>query len=278
MTQGVRPSPFPRRSVSSVAPFTVKRKQVNYEGLEMSSSQCSLASLLHKNDPSPATPRTNPESLMRNIIESKSVAESNAKIQQLEVDLKQATSEQKKWQHKYKLMENERKEFEASVKAQCERDKELLRTELKTVKDAHVDKVQELSSCIARLQRKVAALQDLMKDHNITQEPCTDDEAIDTILVNRQCKDDAEFIKNAYNDVRSSNYGVNRDQWTNIQAMTYALRHEVDLFQAWRAAASVPVEELARLMREEDKSSAHHSGVSAIRKTLFGRKGSGKRK
>lgn len=86
-------------------------------------------------------------------------------------------------------MENERKEFEASVKgntcfllmiryltcqwllyiAQCERDKELLRTELKTVKDAHVDKVQELSSCIARLQRKVAALQDLVKDHNITQ-------------------------------------------------------------------------------------------------------------
>lgn len=35
-------------------------------------------------------------------------------------------------------------------------------------------------------------------------EPCTDDEAIDTILVNRQCKDDAEFIK------------VNEDQEENV--------------------------------------------------------------
>lgn len=103
-----------------------------------------------------------------------------------------------------------------STIAQCENDKELLRTELKAVKDAHVDKVQELSCSIARLQRKVAALQDVLKEHNITQgmiwhgfffsqtwivyliiyiEPCIDDEAIDTMLINRECKDDAEFIK-----------------------------------------------------------------------------------
>lgn len=99
--------------------------------------------------------------------------------------------------------------------AQCESDKELLRTELKAVKEAHVDKVQELSCSIARLQRKVASLQDVLKEHNITQgndlaclfprhglftlyiyiDPCTDDEAIDTMLINRECKDDAEFIK-----------------------------------------------------------------------------------
>lgn len=56
-----------------------------------------------------------------------------------------------------------------SMIAQCENDKELLRTELKAVKDAHVDKVQELSCSIARLQRKVAALQDVLREHNITQ-------------------------------------------------------------------------------------------------------------
>lgn len=36
MTNATRPSPFPRRSVSSVAPFTVKRKKINYDSLEPS--------------------------------------------------------------------------------------------------------------------------------------------------------------------------------------------------------------------------------------------------
>ncbi|KAI7860582.1 hypothetical protein BDC45DRAFT_105802 [Circinella umbellata] len=190
--------PSPRRSRSAVAPFTVKRKEVNYNAIEMNSSQCSLASLLYKNEQQPQQQHQHqlpPDNLARTLIENKAAAEKNAKIQQLEKELKQTIHDQQTWRHKCRLLENERENFQTSVKGQCEKDKELLQIEIKTLKDTHITKVQEMSSTMAQLQRTVASLREQLSKHGVAEESIENDEAIDAILVHSNYKEEAEYIK-----------------------------------------------------------------------------------
>ncbi|KAI9492011.1 hypothetical protein BDB00DRAFT_465818 [Zychaea mexicana] len=182
MTNNNRPSP--RRSRSTVAPFTVKRKQVNYEALDMNSSQCSLASLLCKNNDSnnnnnndSSSSNNNnssrpPEDFTRTLIENKAAAERNARVQQLEKELKQATHDQQTWRHKCRLLESEREKFQATVTDQCEKDKELLQMEIKILKEAHLNKVQEMASAMAQLQRTVALLREQLSKHGLAEGRC----------------------------------------------------------------------------------------------------------
>ncbi|KAI8137784.1 hypothetical protein BJV82DRAFT_674412 [Fennellomyces sp. T-0311] len=219
---------------------------------------------------------SSPDKLAQTLIENKAAAEWNAKVQQLEKELKQATHDQQTWRHKCCLLENEREEFQASMKDQCEKDKELLQVEIKALKESHIAKVQEMSSAMAQLQRKVAALKEQLSKHGVAEEHVESDEAIDAMLSNSSYKEEAEFIKNAYQFAKRSGRNPTSHQlWLDIQSTTQALHHEVDLFHAWKAVANVPIEDLARLMRDDERSS---TAGSSLRKALFGRKGSNKRK
>ncbi|KAI9276676.1 hypothetical protein BDA99DRAFT_493856 [Phascolomyces articulosus] len=273
----------PCRFKSTVTPFTVKRKEVNYDALDMNnSSHCSLASLLYKNDQqaSPSPPLLNQlpsDNLARTLIENKAAAEWNAKVQQLEKELKQATHDQQTWRHKCRLLENEREKFQSFVKDQCEKDKELLHIEIKTLKETHISKVQEMSSTMAQLQRTVGSLRDQLSKHGLEEEQFEDDEAIDAMLSRFNYKEEVEYIKNAYHFARQSNKDfTSHPLWSDVQTTTQALQHEIELFHAWKAVANVPIEDLARLMRDDERSST--TTGSSLRKTLFGRKGSNKRK
>ncbi|KAI9319712.1 hypothetical protein BX666DRAFT_1875693 [Dichotomocladium elegans] len=161
-----RPSPFPRRSVSSVGPFTVKRKQKSKELVDF-------------------------------ILEGKSVAELDARIRQLEESLKKAVYEQQKWRHQCRLMETEREKFEQSVQMHYEKDKELLEIEIKTLKEAHLSKVQDLLNTIGRLQKTIDALREQLGKHDIVEEPCSrsDEASTEAILSRLDDTEEAEFIK-----------------------------------------------------------------------------------
>ncbi|KAG0162061.1 hypothetical protein DFQ30_004107, partial [Apophysomyces sp. BC1015] len=121
------------------------------------------------------------------------LAEQGEKMKEIEKKLKQAVQNQQSFRHKCQLLENEREKYEASVKAQCEKEKEPLRIELKVLKESHIEKVQSMSTVLAQLQQKVVSLQDQLKQHGITEE--YSDNQRDIFVLDVRYKEDAEFIK-----------------------------------------------------------------------------------
>ncbi|KAF7728137.1 hypothetical protein EC973_006652 [Apophysomyces ossiformis] len=217
------------------------------------------------------------------------LAEQTNKIKDIEKKLKQASQGQQSWRHKCQLLENEREKYEASVKAQYEKEKEPLETELKVLKDSHIEKIQAMSSALAQLQQKVASLQNQLKQHGITEGDVAmtyddnltclaeySDNQRDILVLDVRHKEDAEFIKDAYHKAMLDQPNPSHTVWSSVQTNIVALQREIDVFQAWRTMANIPASDLSRLARGDDRSSTH--SVSSIRKALFGRKTSGKRK
>ncbi|KAI8879502.1 hypothetical protein K501DRAFT_193430 [Backusella circina FSU 941] len=241
------PKPI-RQSPVKAAPFSVKRKQINFNLLDGSDRQASEQLSLHR---------------LSTTFESKQLydellKEKDEKISQLKKDLDQSNQEIQLLRHTSKLMENERSEYEREVQEKCEKDKQHLTTELKILKETHIEKVQNMSTTMNNLQLTIASLREQLKRHDIKEEQQDTLTLLDT---NHHYKNDAQFIQDAYSKVKQDTQGTQL-LWSTIQETTNALRQEINTFQVWKSLSNVPVHELSRLMREE-----RHTG---IRKVLFG--------
>ncbi|KAI9276565.1 hypothetical protein BY458DRAFT_505365 [Sporodiniella umbellata] len=221
-----------------ITPFVVKRKQINH----------------HLLDPTPLS--------AHQPFESKQVYEhlmkdKDEKIKELKTQLESLNKELTKTRHQCRLLENERGEFETSVNEKYTKEKLQTETELRLLKETHVEKVQDLSTYLNQLSSTVALLRNQLQQHNIKEEHTEEQ----SLWINHHYKKDAQFIQEAYQQVKQET-SSQHPLWSHLQSTTSAIRQEIDTFQAWKTTGSIPVHELAKLVSKEQKS----------RKTLFGRR------
>lgn len=231
----VRQSPAASKRVT---PFVVKRKQINLNLLDSTP---------------PSSQPFESKQIYENLIKDK-----DDKIKELKTQLEELNKELYKTRHQYRLLENERTEFEASVNEKYAKEKELAETELRILKETHVEKVQDLSTHLNHLSCTVSSLREQLQQNDI-KEDTTDH---DTIWVNHVYKKDAQFIQDAHKQIKQEVSNQQHPLWSNVQSTAMAIKNEIDIFQAWKSTSSIPVHELAKLVLKEQKS----------RKTLFGRR------
>ncbi|KAG1041907.1 hypothetical protein G6F46_004657 [Rhizopus delemar] len=243
----VRQSPV---APKKVAPFVVKRKQINFNLLDpvQPSPSPSLPPLISSQIPS-AEPRQVYENLLK---------DKDEKIKELKTQLDELNKELSQTRHQCRLLENERNQFETSVIEKYAKEKEQSETELRILKEMHIEKVQDLSTNLNHLSCTINSLRRQLQENNIKEEMREDD----MISVNHVYKKDSQFIQDAYYQIKQEISNQQHPLWSHIQSTAVAIKNEIDIFQAWKSTSSIPIHELAKLVLKEQKS----------RKTLFGRR------
>ncbi|KAI7868737.1 hypothetical protein BDF14DRAFT_1790276 [Spinellus fusiger] len=270
-------SPF-RHRPTSVTPFTVKRKQVNPDVLVLHSASIAKEVPQPTQLARPIQPIQPEQPEQPEQQEQPPSTETEPLTKDAQNQVKKITQECQQWRHKYLLLANERDAFEKSCKEKAAREKEIVLLELKLLKEVHLEKIQALSSAMVQWQNKVASLRNQLKQHAIDEEP-TEGETIG--FVSSSFKEDAHFIKDAYRKAHQPETNrslTNQQLWNSINSSVLALRKDTDHFQIWRSLATLPVNELARLAREDSERSLGQTGVSnTLKKALFGKVRSSKR-
>ncbi|KAG1401571.1 hypothetical protein G6F60_006292 [Rhizopus arrhizus] len=243
----VRQSPVVPKKV---APFVVKRKQINFNLLDpvQPSSSPSLPPLISSQIHS-----SEPRQIYENLLKDK-----DEKIKELKTQLDELNKELSQTRHQCRLLENERNQFETSVIEKYAKEKEQSEIELRILKEMHIEKVQDLSTNLNHLSCTINSLRRQLQENNIKEEMREDD----MISVNHIYKKDSQFIQDAYYQIKQEISNQQHPLWSNIQSTAVAIKNEIDIFQAWKSTSSIPIHELAKLVLKEQKS----------RKTLFGRR------
>ncbi|KAI9483029.1 MAG: hypothetical protein EXX96DRAFT_556578 [Benjaminiella poitrasii] len=229
-------------AANKATPFLIKRKQINLNPLD--------------------TPNTQPS------VEAVLLKEKDDTIKELTAQLNQTKQELQSTRHHTRLMENERQEFEASIIKKCSKQKEQVELELKLLKEAHVEKIQSLSTSINQLSNKVTALRNQLKEHQLVEKEdddpgLTEEETLLSLLMAKsEYQQEAQFIQDAYKAIH-----CNQSQypliWSNIQTTVRSIQHEINGFHAWK---SIPIAELTKLLKDDRK---HHN--STVKSLLFSR-------
>ncbi|KAI8372935.1 uncharacterized protein BYT42DRAFT_52805 [Radiomyces spectabilis] len=270
----MRTSPFNKRS-NCVTPFTVKRKQVNFDLVDKrgpnNSSEASLASLLYKKDDGGKRSETGAHDQVSN------EHQPQQQLEKTEKQLKEALHNERLWRHKWRLLENEREKFETSIKEQCKKDMQSLQLQLDILKKTHVEKVENMSATLSQLQKLVTSLRAQLKRHGIAEEYCEEERETVSCITETTYKEELASIQEAQLQSMDPMHQANQQLWSSIQKSTAGLRAEIDAFHTWRSLASVPVSELVRLAREDDRGS-NSLGVGTLKKALFGRSRSGNKR
>ncbi|CAO0801757.1 unnamed protein product [Mucor circinelloides] len=248
MSKPVKQSP-----ASKVAPFSVKRKQINFNLLDTPISRNSSQSSIHPTSILSSESFTYKQQLLK---------EKDDQIIDLKKQVDGLNQELQTTRHQNRLMENERTKFETNMIEKCSQEKRQVELELAILKKTHVDKMQDLSTTLNQLLRTIASLKDQLAKNNISIEQEPDGMILDKLIESQSCyKKDAQFIQDAYYKVKQETQ-VHHPLWPSIQNTTMSIKHEINDFHAWK---SIPVADLCKLLKDDQKN--HNS----VRSLLFGR-------
>ncbi|KAL9542240.1 hypothetical protein PS6_009901 [Mucor atramentarius] len=188
--------PIKQSPASKVAPFSVKRKQINFNLLDTPISRNSSQSSIH------------PTSILS--------SESFTYKQQL-------------------LKEKDDQIIDLKLPEKCSQEKRQVELELAILKKTHVDKMQDLSTTLNQLLRTIASLKDQLAKNNISIEQEPDGMILDKLIESQSCyKKDAQFIQDAYYKVKQETQ-VHHPLWPSIQNTTMSIKHEINDFHAWKS-------------------------------------------
>ncbi|KAI8976842.1 hypothetical protein BDB01DRAFT_802753 [Pilobolus umbonatus] len=231
--------------------FVVKRKQVNFGLLEAPISRTSSQQSFYKSIPALSESK---------LIYDQLIKEKNDRLNELKKQLSDTEQELQVFRHKYKLMENERIQYETTIKERYSSEKEVVALELKVLKESHVTKIQQLSTSLNQLHTMNQQLRHTLIENNIPEESWNQQ-----YYVMEDYKKDAEFIMNAYHTCnKDSSYG--HPLWSSIQNSTYGIKQEINTFEAWKAVYSIPIDELAKLLKEDKPYSMKRLFMTTSRK------------
>ncbi|KAL7311483.1 hypothetical protein PS15m_009241 [Mucor circinelloides] len=245
--------PIKQSPASKVAPFSVKRKQINFNLLDTPISRNSSQSSIHPTSILSSESFTYKQQLLK---------EKDDQIIDLKKQVDGLNQELQTTRHQNRLMENERTKFETNMIEKCSQEKRQVELELAILKKTHVDKMQDLSTTLNQLLRTIASLKDQLAKNNISIEQEPDGMILDKLIESQSCyKKDAQFIQDAYYKVKQETQ-VHHPLWPSIQNTTMSIKHEINDFHAWK---SIPVADLCKLLKDDQKN--HNS----VRSLLFGR-------
>ncbi|OBZ81933.1 hypothetical protein A0J61_10019 [Choanephora cucurbitarum] len=216
-------------AATKLTPFSVKRKQINFNRLENNNSQTSAESYRH---------HYGYQTLLQ---------EKETQIQQLKEALDKINQDLQTERHQKRLLENERQQFETSVTKSCSKEKDQVELELKMMKQMHTEKMQYYSSAMNNLYKTTQHLKERLKKYEVNEE---EDQDLFYREDHVQYKQEYEFIKNAYGCTLQESH--QHPLWSSVQNTTMAIQHEIQNFHAWK---SIPMTELVQLLKEDQKSS-----------------------
>ncbi|KAL0137355.1 hypothetical protein V8B55DRAFT_1389618 [Mucor lusitanicus] len=247
------PKPIKQSPASKAAPFSVKRKQINFNLLDTPISRNSSQSSIHPTSILSSESFTYKQQLLK---------EKDDQIIDLKKQVDGLNQELQTIRHQNRLMENERTKFEANMIEKCSQEKRQVELELGILKKTHVEKMQDLSTTLNQLLGTIASLKDQLAKNNISIEQEPDGMILDRLIESQSCyKKDAQFIQDAYYKVKQETH-IHHPLWPSIQNTTMSIKHEINDFHAWK---SIPVADLCKLLKDDQKN--HNS----VRSLLFGR-------
>ncbi|KAI8641102.1 hypothetical protein BD408DRAFT_444562 [Parasitella parasitica] len=247
------PKPIKHSPAIKVAPFSVKRKQINFNLLDTSISRNSSQSSIHPTSILSSESFTYKQQLLKE--KDDQIIDLKKQIDDLNQDLQTI-------RHQNRLMENERTKFETNMIEICSQEKKQVELELNILKKTHVEKIEDLSTTLNHLVGTIAYLKEQLIKNDIKFEQEVDGVALDRLIESQSCyKRDAQFIQDAYNKVKQETQ-MNHPLWVSIQQTALSIKHEINDFHARK---SIPVADLCKLLRDDQKN--HNS----VRSLLFGR-------
>ncbi|KAK4521104.1 uncharacterized protein ATC70_013048 [Mucor velutinosus] len=247
------PKPIRQSPASKVAPFSVKRKQINFNLLDTPISRNSSQSSIHPTSILSSESFTYKQQLLK---------EKDDQIIDLKKQVDSLNQELQTIRHQNRLMENERTKFEANMIEKCSQEKRQVELELGILKKTHVEKMQDLSATLNQLLGTIAFLKDQLAKNNISIEQEPDGMILDKLIESQSCyRKDAQFIQDAYYKIKQETH-IHHPLWPSIQNTAMSIKHEINDFHAWK---SIPVADLCKLLKDDQKN--HNS----VRSLLFGR-------